>query len=866
MLIVCFFASGLNLPLVQAQDFHLPAPGVMVHLSPEFTPAHLQGITVHPENALKFDFLINKGNQILEGDQKKEEYKKLVKYFLASLTIPDEDQWVNLSPYEKERIIKDDFGKTEMGRDLLAEDYMLKQITSSLIYPENGLGKKFWDKVYQRAWNEYHTTNVPVNTFNKVWIVPDQAIVYESGNTAYILRSHLKVMLEEDYLAIEKNQRQPGDMFNIEQQKNVSPRSSYRTLADARRLPSEVGLNTKAPQGNKPNALPATHAIGSQVIREIILPELEKEVNEGKNFANLRQMYSGMLLATWYKKVLKSSLLGEVYADKAKVKGVDQDPKSNDEIYRRYLKAFKKGVFNYIKEDIDKYTNEPIPRKYFSGGWKGFDAAEIVTPRTIFRERELYIVDRASISLIPPDMRSGLLPDVIAMDVASVQVNATIPEKTGGDKMITEKKSPDAVRTSIPNKATIDDKIIKEVLELMQQIDRLTDKTKQEFIDTIIGKMSIDEVLKRFADKSRFARALIAVWLGAKFNLTHLPRPGLIGIYGYLARKYGEPITYGIYNLEYSVKYLSETEMISEEQAKQILHLAEQMMVDATENPQKSKPMKVRELDESEKDRLVKKPEVELLGKIYHYVYDEMQLQEPVVKLKRRMVSTYEVIEGLKSGAIKAVVTADGFEHFYYAQKPENLIPGEAVNFVDLTPEEIQTELESITNKAIKRKMPILVPIQSKVILRSTKIFPTVNFISMDDFWTGYNNNKSIRALRVDGVPYVQFVNANAIRSFLGMVNKTTLTLSSGQKGRLEMEAATVVPGNPAMTPGGIDFNAANLDLQIKRDGQGVPLPLAQQDMAQLNRIQGFVPEIIEIKPVVNLPILSELQQKLESS
>ena len=61
---------------------------------------------------------------------------KLTKYFLASLAIPDDDQWVNLSPYEKDRIIKDDFGKTEMGRDLLAQDYMLKQITASLIYPE----------------------------------------------------------------------------------------------------------------------------------------------------------------------------------------------------------------------------------------------------------------------------------------------------------------------------------------------------------------------------------------------------------------------------------------------------------------------------------------------------------------------------------------------------------------------------------------------------------------------------------------------------------------------------------------------------------------------------------------------------------
>ena len=61
-----------------------------------------------------------------------------------------------------------------MGRDLLAEDYILKQITASLIYPEDNLGKKFWDKIYTQAHKQFGTTNIPVNTFNKVWIVPDE--------------------------------------------------------------------------------------------------------------------------------------------------------------------------------------------------------------------------------------------------------------------------------------------------------------------------------------------------------------------------------------------------------------------------------------------------------------------------------------------------------------------------------------------------------------------------------------------------------------------------------------------------------------------------------------------------------------------
>jgi hypothetical protein len=69
-----------------------------------------------------------------------------------------------LSPYEKDRIIPQSFGLTEMGRDLLAEDYMLKQITASLIYPENKIGKRFWKRIYEQAAQKFGTTHIPVNT------------------------------------------------------------------------------------------------------------------------------------------------------------------------------------------------------------------------------------------------------------------------------------------------------------------------------------------------------------------------------------------------------------------------------------------------------------------------------------------------------------------------------------------------------------------------------------------------------------------------------------------------------------------------------------------------------------------------------
>lgn len=320
------------LPSVMADEINLPVPGVIVHLSPPLEPLILTGIKVHPDNPFHFDFILDKGESDLNADQLKEESTKLIKYFLASLTIPEKDLWVNLSPYEKDRIIPQSFGLTDMGRDLLAEDYMLKQITASLFYPDDEVGKRFWNRVYAEALQRFGTTNIPVSTFNKVWIVPETAVVYENAQTnmAYVVESRLKVMLEQDYLSLEK----------------------HNAIASvAKQAQSEVS------------------ALGSQIVREIVIPQLTKEVNDNKNFAQLRQVYNALILANWYKKKIKGSILGRVYANQRKISGINiQDPQEAQKIYQRYLRAFKKGVYNYIKEEQDPVTQESIPRKYFSGG------------------------------------------------------------------------------------------------------------------------------------------------------------------------------------------------------------------------------------------------------------------------------------------------------------------------------------------------------------------------------------------------------------------------------------------------------------------------------------------------------------------
>ena len=199
--LLIFSFLGTSLPV--SRSYAGPATAVLpqngiLSLTPAYTPLLVKGITVHPESPFQFDFIVDTGNSNLSGPALNNESMKMIKYFLAALTIPEKEMWVNLSPLEKDRIVPQGLGQTDMGRDLLEQDYLLKRLTASLIYPEAGLGKEFWAKIYAQAKAQFGTTDLPINTFNKVWIVPDKATVYEHKNNAYVVSSHLKVMLERD--------------------------------------------------------------------------------------------------------------------------------------------------------------------------------------------------------------------------------------------------------------------------------------------------------------------------------------------------------------------------------------------------------------------------------------------------------------------------------------------------------------------------------------------------------------------------------------------------------------------------------------------------------------------------------------------
>ena len=291
--IVCaVFWSGVCPNILQAKQaiaaemVTLPKIGTMVGLSDSFNKPFLRGVRYDESNPFNLEFILDRGT---EGTVSAEEKSRLVRYFLAALTVPEDKLWVNLSPYEKERIIDDSVVSTEIGETLLAQDYLLKQLSASLTHPDTEAGSKYW-----KASNG-------VDSSNKVWIKPEQISIFDQNNTIFISDLLLAVEAESE----DKN---------------------------------------------------------------VLIPLLEKEVNQGRNFSQLRQMIYSIILAQWFKRKFSDSLFS-FYFNSEKIEGVNLvDPAFKDKVFEQYVEAFEKGAYDTVKKIRDPQTDRLIKRKYFSGG------------------------------------------------------------------------------------------------------------------------------------------------------------------------------------------------------------------------------------------------------------------------------------------------------------------------------------------------------------------------------------------------------------------------------------------------------------------------------------------------------------------
>ncbi len=907
-ILTAFLANTFGpVPVAQAQEYRLlPAPGVMVHLSPEFNPPILRGIKVHPDNPFRFDFILDKGDspsvipakgrharhsQLFAGihnqEQLKSEATKLIKYFLASLTIPEKDLWVNLSPYEKDRIIPNSFGLTEMGRDLLVEDYMLKQITASLIYPEDEIGKKFWKRIYEEAQKKFGTTNIPVNTFNKVWIVPEKAVVYENAKagTAYVVEAKLKVMLEQDYLALQK---QP-------------PLTPSLTKEGVRG--SSEGIN----------------ALGSQIVREIVIPELTKEVNENKNFAKLRQVYNSLILATWYKKKIKDSVLAQVYADKNKVAGVGYEkslssPNANqtlsspnaligdpEYIYQRYLQAFKKGVFNYIKEEQDPLTQQVIPRKYFSGGiqWQ-MDKAMVITSiiekgkklignmivsiRLSYASRN-FIKKAAKIVIIGAVSGMFVLTSFKAIDSVDLKTKkkeSTILYKLDEIKNLDDRKTMDVIE-SIINQALQDNKAFEDIYPLLRKHAEENGNLKQAFkiINERMKKMmnghrdirytlnlsgEQDIILKHFiAQITKYAYFYWINMVGMRDEVLRREAWTYLSKNTYL-KYYGTPETIaetwnsylplnGEHPIFINIAEIPNLGTLADALSHELIHFL-------THIPKRSGNAGI--------DQLVKLSEIGghddvtwLLASAYGKIFSsKIRREGKQPKRQDSPLETHAMIREIHSdtwerqkndieksyasriGDIEPKVTyfqgraLAEYAVFYYEPVPEFLVKLYGTHHKDM--HFAQMELAT----AVLRNI-IQAKNQGKYTLR----------VSMPQF----------ENIIIDQVKLRRDVRENISYTQLKAIEKE-ITSSLLDRAMTIVEPKSGFNSISSEQKGGIDLTPANMNLQTQNGGKAIKFHLDPAQLQQLQNAPGFVPVIINIQPMTNFRIFLGLDTDNQSA
>jgi hypothetical protein len=293
----------------------------------KFRPLHLRYLSYDNLNN-NFKLLLDKGDlKSLHTQELESSTKTLLNYFFVGISLPNDTFWVNLRPDSANQIIDDYLAKTDVGKILLEADLQLKKDTARFTSPETPEGKEYWDRLYKKAEEIFGSSDITIPTLTRPWIVPDEIIIRETEDNAYIYKATLKVMLEQDYL-------KASTTYNF-----------------------------------KDERLKELNEYSSQLIRELIIPRLTKDVNNARRYAPLRQVYYSLILAQWFKSRFYGK--GGLYSrliNKHDLTGIaSKEGWSKTTYFKEYQKSFKDGEYN-IKTPVYNTTSGQTIRSYFSGG------------------------------------------------------------------------------------------------------------------------------------------------------------------------------------------------------------------------------------------------------------------------------------------------------------------------------------------------------------------------------------------------------------------------------------------------------------------------------------------------------------------
>lgn len=302
-------------------------------------PPLVGGVEFPLDDPLKigFSLLADATHEMPSAAEQVELQTRLGRYLNTFLVLKGEHVNVNLSPLESYCGLPELLRNTELGRDLLAQDVVLKHFTAAQMHPSTPHGKAFWDRA-----NAIPDAGSRFESCFRVWIVPGKVAVRESmkerKGCVAIEKLGLDVLCEQDY-------------------------ETMRRFREARQM---------APA---PDRSPQLDAGLISLFQELILPEIQKEVSLGPRFGLLRQILSVLVVAKW----IMQSQLGEALT-RAGFIGSDSPRKYGlttvedavlDSMKQTYLELFGSGVWQHSTLRVHPETGMAERRLYIAGGIAG---------------------------------------------------------------------------------------------------------------------------------------------------------------------------------------------------------------------------------------------------------------------------------------------------------------------------------------------------------------------------------------------------------------------------------------------------------------------------------------------------------------
>jgi hypothetical protein len=465
----------------------------------KFRPVHLRYLQYLPQDN-SFKLLLDKGTQSNNSSNPTTQATTdLMTYFYIGLTLPNDAFWVNLRPDSPDNIIDQDLAKTELGKILLEADLQLKKDTAQFTSPQSIEGKEYWSKLYKKAEELFGSDQITIPTLTRPWIVPGEIIVRESTDSAYIYKATLKVMLEEDYLKTQV--------------------SSLRTLAGGEAISKDYSFND--PRFKELNKY------STELIKELIIPKLTKEINSSKRYASLRQVYYSLIMAQWFKaryhsQSTDSSLRVSAQhersnLDSSVVNLIDSKNLTNltskttwskNTYFQAYKKSFAQGEYN-LKEQVYGATGQTM-RSYVSGGMTLDASSAIIQAETTQRLGFTFLSAGSPIGAAGLNMEAVSLP-------ATPNYKEMFPKKLTGierERRILSAKVSNALRALKPgDKVTI---IIMEARLLTK------DGMPKQEKDQVEGRVTKNEPdFSYFGNDDSFPRGRLTID-GISFPYSHI--------------------------------------------------------------------------------------------------------------------------------------------------------------------------------------------------------------------------------------------------------------------------------------------------------------------------------------------------------